>query len=157
MNIYYRSLASAKAAKAVNLCLEKGCSISTAKLDRLMVLFKCIMIGKYNKEPFRENIELRNGKLVVRGIERDFLVGATGFNEKLSEIIPFLELEGKVLKKVIEIYGDLEAFEIEKISGIESLTKLCEKKKIIRVPRHFIEMIFSKEGACDVDFEIDIE
>lgn len=147
MNITYRTLASAKAARVVNLCLQNGYDISTVKADKLMVLFKCIMLGRYNKAPFRENIEYRNGHLQVRGVEKDLIAGATGFKEKIWEIIPLLEQEEKVLEEMVADYGQLNAFEIEQIAGLQKIAQYCEKKKIIRVPETLIRYVFGEKTS----------
>jgi len=134
---------SEKSKIVVNRCLDLGYEIGVWKLEQLMIIIQGIMLVKYNKPFFEEKIISVTSGLVIRQIERDFIVYTLRFNEKLPEYIYLLEDEEEIVDEVIKKYGDKDYYDLKNSNKIKLLSEICyEKTKMNCVPNEMIKQVF---------------
>ncbi len=107
----------------VNKCLKKGISINTIKLEKLLVLMQieCIKLSK--KPLFKEDIEVWDCGPMIMQVDREFIGGAIEITEPYDEYIALLDAENMAVNNILRMYGEKDAFQLNKVS---SMKKLCE-------------------------------
>ena len=123
MNTDVFCLASEKGVVVVNECLKKGIEINTLKLEQLLILIHGIMLSKYNKPFFYENVVARDFSLMIQEVDEDFRAYGIEFKEPFEEYITLLEKEEEVMKYVIEKYGNLDFFDLNEFCVLKKLRK----------------------------------
>jgi len=114
-------LASEKGVIVVNECLKKGIEINTLKLEQLLILIHGIMLSKYKKPFFYENVVARDFSLMIQEVDEDFRAYGMEFKESFEEYITLLEKEEEVMKYVIEKYGNLDFFDLNELYVLKKL------------------------------------
>lgn len=154
--IEYSTVGSAKAAVVLNMCLKKGLSMSASKLGKLMIMIKGRLLAQSGKFFFIENIEYRNGNLMVRAINKDYSEKIDEVTEPLWEMFDLRENEKQIAEEVISQYGDKEAEAFDNLEPMQKMAQYCKKYKRIYVPVAIIREAF-KGDICDEAEKEEIE
>ena len=131
----------------INKCLDKGYSINTAKLEKLLILMQGTMLEKYNKPLFRQDVVAVDAGLVVKKLSQQLLLYeekiGEGFAEKIGIYIAILQTEEHVMDEIIDKYGMLDFFELNSDKKIRKISELCytEGYKNI-VPQELMRKVF---------------
>lgn len=119
---YYDHLANLIGRRVVNKCLEKGCDISTLKLEKLLIVMQGVTLAGTGKPMFQEAIvPSKTGGLKIMEVDEEFLANAAGFDEKVDEWIVLLEGQESVVDSVLNKCGALNAWDISEKYGLNKL------------------------------------
>lgn len=144
-------LASEKGKNIVNKCLEEGYHINTLKLEQLLVLVHGIMLAKYDKAFFNQNVVVAPQGFIIKEVEREFIMYAVEFKEKLPENITLLELEEKIVNYVIKHFGNYDICGLKETPVLKTLKGLCYNwYSLSMVPNQTIKKVFTDFGYCDL-------
>ena len=123
-------------------CLDKGFRINTAKLSFLLMISQGYMLASTGKELFSEDIIIPIvGRLELKNIEKEFIDGIAGFNDK-SQYENAKEMISENAKEIIDdIICNYGYFELESLQSNIVLRHLKEKYK-----KPNKETIISKEA-----------
>ena len=103
-----------------NKCLDRNISLNTLKLEKLLILMQVEYIRKTEKAFFQENIIVSNQHNTrIKEVEEDFLPYAVGMDmissdTRFCEYINLLMKQEEVVESIINKYGNLDAFDLEK-------------------------------------------
>ena len=119
---YYDCLANLIGRNVVNKCLEKGYSISTLKLEKLLIVMQGVTLAGTGKPMFQEAIvPTKTGGLKIMEVDEEFLANAAGFDEQVDEWILLLEKQESVVDSVLNKCGALDAWDISEKYGLNKL------------------------------------
>jgi len=105
----------------VNKCLERNIFINTQKLQKLLVLMQIEHMQRVKTALFPQDILVWDCGVVIEEVDQGFIQYAIEFKEKQIEYITLLEEQEKTVEHVLNIYGDMDAFDINELSAIQSL------------------------------------
>ena len=105
----------------VNKCLERNIFINTQKLQKLLVLMQIEHMQRVKTALFPQNILVWDCGVVIEEVDQGFIQYAIEFKEKQFEYITLLEEQEKTIDHVLNIYGDMDAFDINELSAIQFL------------------------------------
>lgn len=105
----------------VNKCLERNIFINTQKLQKLLVLMQIEHMQRVKMALFPQDILVWDCGVVIEEVDQGFIQYAIEFKEKQIEYITLLEEQEKTVEHVLNIYGDMDAFDINELSAIQSL------------------------------------
>lgn len=114
--------ASEYAKLVINSCIDKKISLSNIKLQKLLIIMQGVMYASYDKPLFKQSITGASYGLALKEVNNDFL-GDFEFKEKYFTYIVPLNREEKVIDEVLNIYGKLDVFELNKIPVMQKLYK----------------------------------
>lgn len=119
---YYDCLANLIGRNVVNKCLEKGYSINTLKLEKLLIVMQGVALAGTGKPMFQEAIvPSKTGGLRIKEIYEEFIAGSAGFEDKVDEWIVLLEKQESVVDSVLNKCGKLDALDISDKYGLNKL------------------------------------
>ena len=134
------SEATEKSKIIVNKCLEQGYDIGAAKADKLLILTHGIMLSKYQKPLFNQNVVAEKCGLIVREVEKELLSleleqdnNMFKFYEKLPQYICLLEREEEIMNEIIKKYGNYDVFDIMNDKRLAILNELCYKDDLANI------------------------
>ena len=119
-----------------NKCLDKNILLNTLKLEKLLILMQVEYIRETSKAFFQETIIVPNQyNTIIKEVEKDFLPYHIRMNSikndtRFCEYINLLMKQEQVVDSIINIYGDLDAFELEKTPDIQLIHKISEELNI---------------------------
>lgn len=135
--------ASEKGKIVVNKCIELGYEIEPLKLEQLLILIHGMMLAKYNKPFFEEEIISTEYGLVIREIERDFLEYSSGFKEKFQDYILLLEKEETTVDYIIKRFGIYNHKLLKNVIVLNLLNEISYKEGTSNIiPNQFIREAF---------------
>ena len=105
----------------VNKCLERNIFINTQKLQKLLVLMQIEHMQRVKTALFPQNILVWDCGVVIEEVDQGFIQYAIEFKEKQFEYITLLEEQEKTIDHVLNIYGDMDALDINELSAIQFL------------------------------------
>ena len=105
----------------VNKCLERNIFINTQKLQKLLVLMQIEHMQRVKTALFPQDILVWDCGVVIEEVDQGFIQYAIEFKEKQIEYITLLQEQEKTVEHVLNIYGDMDAFDINELSAIQSL------------------------------------
>ena len=116
-----------------NKCLNQNISLNTLKLERLLILMQIEYIRTTRKAFFQESIVVPNQyNTKIKEIDKDFLPYAVNMNMipnnvRFCESINLLIKQEEIIDSVINKYGNLDSFELEKTLDIQLIHKISEE------------------------------
>lgn len=153
------SEATEKSKIIVNKCLEQGYDIGAAKADKLLILTHGIMLSKYQKPLFNQNVVAEKCGPIVREVERELLLleieqdnNVFEFYNKLPQYICLLQREEEVINEILKKYGNCDLVEIMNDKRLTVLKELCYKDDSSNIiPNKLIEKVFDYYQFYDFD------
>ncbi len=128
-----RCMASEVGKIVANKCLDKNISLNTLKLEKLLILMQVEYIRETEKNFFQETIIVSNQHNIrIKEVENDFLPYAVSMDmipndTRFCEYINLLMKQEEVVDSIINRYGNLNAFDLEKTPDIQLLHKISER------------------------------
>ena len=119
-----------------NKCLNQNISLNTLKLERLLILMQIEYIRTTRKAFFQESIVVPNQyNTKIKEIDEDFLPYAVNMNKipnnlRFCESINLLIKQEEIVDSVINKYGNLDSFELEKTLDIQLIHKISEELNV---------------------------
>ena len=119
-----------------NKCLNQNISLNTLKLERLLILMQIEYIRTTRKAFFQESIVVPNQyNTKIKEIDEDFLPYAVNMNKipnnlRFCESINLLIKQEEIVDSVINKYGNLDSFELEKTLDIQFIHKISEELNV---------------------------
>lgn len=116
-----------------NKCLDKNISLNTLKLEKLLILMQVECIRKTKKALFKETIIVPNQyNSKIKEVDEDFLPYAAGMNmipndTRFCYYTMFLMKQEEVVDSIIDRYGNLDSWELEKTEDIQLMHKISEE------------------------------
>lgn len=116
-----------------NKCLDRNISLNTLKLEKLLILMQVEYIRKTEKAFFQETIIVSNQHNTrIKEVEEDFLPYAVNMDmissdTRFCEYINLLMKQEEVVETIINKYGNLDAFDLEKTPDIQLMHKISEE------------------------------
>lgn len=151
-NIGLCCLASEKGKIVVNECLERKIEINTMKLEKLLIIMHGIMLQRYHRPLFNENVVATKYGLMIEEVTHDFLMYSVKFDEKIVEYVCLLNAEEEVMNLVLNIYGEWDSFKLDKKKELRTLSELCYAENMNNiVPNELIEKIFKRDSFFNLD------
>lgn len=117
-----------------NKCLERNTFINTQKLQKLLVLMQIKHMQRVKKALFPQDILVWDCGVVIEEVDQGFIQYAIEFKEKQIEYISLLQEQEKTVEHVLNIYGDMDVFDVNKLSAIQSLVSkslLIDGRRVI--------------------------
>lgn len=115
-----------------NKCMERGIFINTLKLEKLLILMEIAYIKNYNKSFIRSNIWVNShGQFMIKDVDRFFIQYAVEFDEKQVELIGLLESQKDCIEQVLELYGNMTAFDLEDIINQKGMKRFAQSETLI--------------------------
>ena len=105
----------------VNKCLGRNIFINTQKLQKLLVLMQIEHMQRVKTALFPQDILVWDCGVVIEEVDQGFIQYAIEFKEKQIEYITLLEEQEKTVEHVLNIYGDMDVFDINELSAIQAL------------------------------------
>ena len=105
----------------VNKCLGRNIFINTQKLQKLLVLMQIEHMQRVKTALFPQDILVWDCCVVIEEVDQGFIQYAIEFKEKQIEYITLLEEQEKTVEHVLNIYGDMDVFDINELSAIQAL------------------------------------
>lgn len=105
----------------VNECLARNIFINTQKLEKLLVLMQIEHMTRVKKELFPENILVRKCGVVIKEVDEGFVNYALGVEKELEPFIALLEEQHDTLERVLNLYSDMDAYEINELPEVQNL------------------------------------
>lgn len=105
----------------INKCLKENIFINTQKLEGLLVLMQIEHMSRVKAALFPQDILVRNGGVVIEEVDKGFIQYAICCKEEQIEYILLLDEQLKTVEYVLRVYGDMNAFDINKLPVIQSL------------------------------------
>lgn len=105
----------------VNKCLERNIFINTQKLQKLLVLMQIEHMQRVKTALFPQDILVWDCGVVIEEVNQGFVQYAIEFKEKQIEYISLLQEQEETVEHVLNIYGDMDVFDINELSAIQSL------------------------------------
>lgn len=105
----------------VNKCLSRNIFINTQKLQKLLVLMQIEHMKRVKKALFPQDILVWDCGVVIQEVDQGLIQGAIGFEEKQIEYIALLDEQVKTVEYILNVYGGMDAFDINELSEIQSL------------------------------------
>lgn len=116
----------------VNKCMERGIFINTLKLEKLLILMEIAYIKNYNKSFIRADIGVNShGRFMIKDVDCFFMKYALEFDEKQAELVGLLESQEYCMEQILEMYGNMDAFDLEDIINRKGLKNFAQPKTII--------------------------
>ena len=141
---------SEKAVVVANKCLEKGYQMSAIKLEQLLILIQGAMLSLYQRPYFTGNVIAHEHALVIKEVDRDFLLNK--FKEKMQVYVATLQIEEEVIDYIVEKYGNLDFFELKNRKDLTFLRELFAKEGEQNiVPYEAIEKVFTYYNFYELD------
>lgn len=136
----------------VNKCLDHGIEISTYKLIKLLIMMHGIMLSRYQKPFFSQNVVATQYGPTIKEIDKELVFYALGFKERMCEYICLLENEEKVMDEVIEKYGTVDAFELNERKEFKLINEFCYEEGTLNIiPNELIENVFDYYKFYDIE------
>lgn len=116
-----------------NKCLDKNIPLNTLKLEKLLILMQVEYIRKTEKAFFQETIIVSNQHNTrIKEVEEDFLPYAINMemissDTRFCEYINLLMKQEEVVETIINKYGNIDAFDLEKTPDIQLMHKISEE------------------------------
>ena len=118
----------------VNKCLERSIFINTQKRQKLLVLMQIEHMQRVKTALFPQDILMWDCGVVIEEVDQGFIQYAIEFKEKQIEYITLLQEQEKTVEHVLNIYGDMDVFDINGLSAIQSLVSkslLIDGRRVI--------------------------
>lgn len=128
----------------VNKCLDRGLSINTQKLQKLLVLMQIDCIRRSGKPLFKEDIRIWNCGVAIKEVDDEFTLYAEKFTEHMCEFILLLTAEEKAVDSVISEYGDLDAYDLNKLADVQKVISLGVPSINTGVPHVTYQMLLGE-------------
>ncbi len=132
----------------INECYERNISISTAKLQKLLVLMHGEHLAKYEKTLFPEQVLCWGCGVAIKEIEIKFLLHNFSTKERLPQQIAILNSEEAVIDDVLDKYGHMDVLELNKDIRLVELINMYPYKEGQRIviPNDDIKKVFKDYG-----------
>lgn len=105
----------------INKCLKENIFINTQKLEKLLVLMQIEHMSRVKTALFPQDILVRNWDVVIKEVDQGFIQYAIECKEEQVEYITLLDEQQKTVEDVLRNYGNMNAFDINKLPQIQSL------------------------------------
>jgi len=105
----------------VNKCLARNIFINTQKLQKLLVLMQIEHMKRVKTALFPQDILVRDYGVVIEEVDEGFIQYSVEFKEKQIEYIVLLDEQEKTVEHILRTYGDMDAFNINKLPAIQTL------------------------------------
>ena len=118
----------------INKCLERNIFINTQKLQKLLVLMQIEHMQRVKTALFPQDILVWDCGVVIEEVDQGFIQHAIEFKDKQIEYITLLQEQEKTVEYVLNIYGDMDVFDINELSAIQSLVSkslLIDGRRVI--------------------------
>lgn len=126
-------LVSEKGKIIVNKCINKGYSINTQKLEKLLVIAHGMMMSKYERNLFNEDVVFTICGPMIMEVDRDFIQYGIEFNGIFKENILLLEKEDEIIEEVIDKFGMLDALELNELEVLSSLNSFYNENSNVNI------------------------
>jgi len=104
-----------------NKCLERGISINTQKLQKLLVLMQIEHMQRVKTALFPEDILVWDCGVVIEEVDQGFIQYSIELKERQEEFITLLQVQEETVEHVLEVYGDMDVFDINELPAIQTL------------------------------------
>lgn len=133
----------------INECYDREYPISTAKLQKLLVLMHGEHLAEYGKKLFDENVVCWRCGVAIKEIELKFLFHDFAKKDKLPVHIAVLKSEEDIMQRVLDKYGKLDVLDINNDYRLNELILLYPYKEGERViiPNETIKRVFLNYGT----------
>ena len=105
----------------VNECLKRNIFINTQKLEKLLVLMQIEHMSRVKTALFPQDILVWDCGVVIEEVDQGFIQYAIECKEEQIEYIALLDEQLKTVKRVLKVYGDMDALEINELPAIQTL------------------------------------
>lgn len=147
-------LSSEKGKFIVNKCLERKLFINTLKLEKLLILTHGEMLSKYGQEFFKEKVIAVEHGLILRDVERDFLMYENEFNKQLKPYIHLVGHEEEVVNEIVEEYGSFGTLKLNNLKELQMLKNVYYNNKATVIPNEAIKEVFDAKNNGIEDFKL---
>lgn len=111
-----RKYAPVIGAVIINECLDRGYTINTSKLMKLLYYMQKLHIERYDEPMFNNDIIAWETGPCIPDVRKTFYYGSLGFNEKIKQLITLMDSHEDVANIILKEYGELTPMEIMKKS-----------------------------------------
>lgn len=111
----------------INKCINEGLFIDAQKLQKLLVLMQVECIKKSKKPLFKEDIRIWDCGVAIKEVDEECRGIGGAFTEKQIEYINLLEQEEKSVNKILELYGTMDAIELNLLPTNQRVISLAIK------------------------------
>lgn len=118
----------------VNECLKRNIFINTQKLEKLLVLMQIEHMSRVKTALFPQDILVWDCGVVIEEVDQGFIQYAIEFKEEQIEYISLLDEQLKTVKQVLNVYGNMDALDINELPAIQTLiskSSLINGRRII--------------------------
>ena len=115
-NNYNRNYAIIIGEVIVNMCIDRSYELNTVKLMKLLYFMQKLHIQKYGEPMFTNPIITSSYGPYIPDVYEYFTYGRLGFYEKGRESICLLDSHRDVALEVLDLYGNMEIYQIINIS-----------------------------------------
>ena len=118
----------------INECLKRKIFINTQKLEKLLVLMQIEHMSRVKTALFPQDILVWDCGVVIEEVDQGFIEYAIECKEEQIEYISLLDEQLKTIEHVLKVYGDMDAFDINKLPAIQSLVSkslLINERRVI--------------------------
>ncbi|MGN1299597.1 MAG: hypothetical protein ACI4UE_06430 [Candidatus Scatovivens sp.] len=105
----------------VNECLKRNIFINTQKLEKLLVLMQIEHMSRVKTALFPQDILVWDCGVVIEEVDQGFIQYAIEFKEEQIEYISLLDEQLKTVKQVLNVYGNMDALDINELPAIQTL------------------------------------
>ena len=109
-----------------NMCNEKGVYISTAKLQKLLIIAHGVTMAVYKTPLFFERVSLTEHGVSIKEVEEDFKYEIK-YDKEFKTFVLVQACQRKVLDDVIEYYGKFDSFELSDLKEMRKISKFLEE------------------------------
>lgn len=105
----------------VNECLKRSIFINTQKLEKLLVLMQIEHMSRVKTALFPQDILVWDCGVVIEEVDQGFIQYSIEFKEEQIEYISLLDEQLKTVKQVLNVYGNMDALDINELPAIQTL------------------------------------
>ena len=105
----------------VNECLKRNIFINTQKLEKLLVLMQIEHMSRVKTALFPQDILVWDCGVVIEEVDQGFIQYSIEFKEEQIEYISLLDEQLKTVKHVLNVYGNMDALDINELPAIQTL------------------------------------
>ena len=108
-----------------NKCIDKGVSLTTVKLQKLLIIAHGALLSAYGRPLFYEEVILMKHGVGIKEVDRAFRYEIK-YDEKFEEYISLLDCQHVAMDAVIERYGKSDSFELSSLKSMKRVERFLK-------------------------------
>ena len=118
----------------INKCIDRNLFIDAQKLQKLLVLMQIDCIRRSQKPLFKEEIRVWSCGVAIKEVDEEFRGLGGNFVSRQAEYINLLERENASVDFVLDMFGSMEAFDLNLLPDVRMVASLAVKTADSTVP-----------------------